>query len=73
MTKKMRQSGVQLSKGVGMKRLYVNNVVLAIVASILFMAGVRAAVELVYPDGTENLSKGKVAVVHAPGPVMAKR
>jgi hypothetical protein len=44
---------------------------LAVVASLLFMAGVRVAIEMTYPDGTENLSRGKIAVTSAQ--VVAKR
>jgi len=49
-----------------------NKIVVAVIASLLFMAGVRAAVEMTYPNGTENLSKGKIAVT-APATVLAKR
>ncbi len=59
-------------EGVGMDGIYRNKVVVAVVASLLFMAGVRVAVEMTYPDGTENLSKGKIAVVATPT-VVAKR
>ena len=50
-----------------------NKIVLAVVASLIFMAGVRVAVEMAYPDGTENLSNGKIAVVTMPGKQVAKR
>ena len=43
-----------------------NKILVAVIASLLFMAGVRVAVEMTYPDGTENLSKGKIAVVATP-------
>ncbi len=49
-----------------------NKIVVAVIASLLFMAGIRVAVEMTYPDGTENLSKGKIAVVATPT-VVAKR
>ncbi len=52
--------------------LYKNKILVAVIASLLLMAGVRAAVEMTYPDGTENLSKGKIAVVATPT-VVAKR
>ncbi len=56
-----------------MNGLNVNKIVMAVVASLIFMAGVRVAVEMAYPDGTENLSKGKIAVVTMPGKQVAKR
>ncbi len=58
--------------GVEMVGLYKNKILVAVIASLLLMAGVRAAVEMTYPDGTENLSKGKIAVVATPT-VVAKR
>lgn len=54
-----------------MNNFSMGKVALAVLASFLFMAGVRVAVELAYPDGTENLSKGKIAVTAAQ--VVAKR
>ena len=56
-----------------MNGLSMNKIVIAIVASFVFMAGVRVAVEMTYPDGTANLSKGKIAVVTLPGKQVAKR
>ncbi len=55
-----------------MERLDMNKIVVAVVASLLFMASVRVAVEMTYPNGTENLSKGKIAVT-SPATVFAKR
>jgi hypothetical protein len=59
--------------GVGMSGVFAKQIVLAVVASLIFMAGVRVAVETAYPDGTANLSKGKIAVVALPGKQVAKR
>jgi hypothetical protein len=56
-----------------MNGLSVNRIVVALVASFVFMAGVRVAVEMAYPDGTENLSKGKITVVATPNKQVAKR
>ncbi len=56
-----------------MNGLSMNKIVIAVVASFVFMAGVRVAVEMAYPDGTANLSKGKIAVVTLPGKQVAKR
>lgn len=59
--------------GVGMASSNVNKILVALIASIVFMAGVRMAIEMTYPQGTENLSKGKIAVVPTPGAIVAKR
>lgn len=56
-----------------MDGIHLNKIVMAVIASLVFMAGVRVAVEMAYPDGTENLSKGKIAVVATPGKQVAKR
>ena len=56
-----------------MNGLHMNRIVVAVIASFIFMAGVRVAVEMAYPDGTANLSKGKIAVVATPGKMVAKR
>ena len=56
-----------------MNGLSMNKIVIAVVASFVFMAGVRVAVEMTYPDGTANLSNGKIAVVTLPGKQVAKR
>jgi hypothetical protein len=56
-----------------MNGLSMNKIVIAVVASLVFMAGVRVAVEMAYPDGTANLSNGKIAVVTLPGKQVAKR
>ncbi len=50
-----------------------NKIVVALVASLIFMAGIRVAVEMAYPDGTANLSKGKITVVTTPNKQVAKR
>ncbi len=56
-----------------MSGLSTNKIVAAVIASFVFMAGVRVAVEMAYPDGTANLTKGKIAVVTLPGKQVAKR
>jgi hypothetical protein len=56
-----------------MSGLSINKIVIAVVASFIFMAGVRVAVEKAYPDGTANLANGKIAVVTLPGKQVAKR
>jgi len=58
-----------------MNGTYINRLVVAVIAGLVLMAGVRVAVEQLYPDGTENLSKGKITVIKvpAPGAVLANR
>jgi hypothetical protein len=56
-----------------MSGLSLNKIIIAVVASFVFMAGVRVAVEIAYPDGAANLSNGKIAVVTLPGKQVAKR
>jgi hypothetical protein len=56
-----------------MNSISLNKVIMALVASFVFMAGVRVAVEVAYPDGTANLSKGKISVVTMPNKQVAKR
>jgi hypothetical protein len=70
--KKIAPSPALIVKGSGMDVFYKNKILVAVIASLLFMAGVRVAIEMSYPDGTENLSKGKIAVVATPT-VVAKR
>jgi len=49
-----------------MKGFCINKVLVAVLASFFFMAGVRVAVNELYPDGKDNLSKGKIVVVPQP-------
>jgi hypothetical protein len=56
-----------------MNGISLNKTIVALIASFAFMAGVRVAVEMTYPDGTANLSNGKIAVVNLPGKQVAKR
>jgi hypothetical protein len=49
-----------------MGSLSASKIIVAIVASLLFMAAVHLAVQMYYPSGTENLSKGKISVVTTP-------
>jgi hypothetical protein len=56
-----------------MNTISLNKVILALVASFIFMAGVRVAVEMAYPDGTANLTKGKISVVTTSNKQVAKR
>jgi hypothetical protein len=56
-----------------MSGLSAKKVFVAVVASFVFMVGVRVAVEMAYPDGTANLANGKIAVVTMPGKQVAKR
>ncbi len=55
-----------------MDGFYRHKIVVAVVASLVLMVGVRVAVEMTYPTGTENLSKGRIAVTATPT-VVAKR
>jgi hypothetical protein len=56
-----------------MSGIFSKQIILAVIASLVFMAGVRVAVETAYPDGTANLANGKIAVVTLPGKQVAKR
>ncbi|MGO9486487.1 MAG: hypothetical protein ACLPX9_18235 [Rhodomicrobium sp.] len=56
-----------------MDGIHLSKIVVAVIVSLVFMDGVRVAVEMSYPDGTANLSNGKIAVVTMPGKQVAKR
>jgi cytochrome c len=45
-----------------MDSFYFNKIAGAVLSSLLLMAGLRAGIEMFYPKGTENLSKGKIVV-----------
>ena len=49
-----------------MRNFCTNKVLVAVLASFFFMAGVRVAVNEFYPDGKDNVSKGKIVVVPQP-------
>ncbi len=58
-----------------MNSLYFNKIAGAVLASLLLMAGLRTGIQIFYPKGDENLSKGKIVVVStqtaAPAPSAA--
>jgi cytochrome c len=45
-----------------------NKIAGAVLASLLLMVGLRTGIELFYPKGTENLSKGPLHIVNVPEP-----
>jgi hypothetical protein len=56
-----------------MGSLSASKVIVAIIASLLFMAAVHLAVQMYYPSGTENVSKGKISVITTPARQAANR
>ncbi len=46
-----------------MDSLYFNKIAGAVLASLLLMVGLRTGIEIFYPKGTANLSKGNIVVV----------
>jgi cytochrome c len=48
-----------------------NKIAGAVLASLLLMVGLRTGIELFYPKGTENLSKGPLHIVKVPDPSAA--
>src|SRR5579883_2631955 len=51
-----------------MDSFYYNKVAGAVLASLLLMVGLRTGINLFYPRGDENLSKGRIIVTSAPLP-----
>lgn len=47
---------------------YLNKVAMAVLASLLFVIGLRTAIDILYPTGRENLPKGKIPIIAAPAP-----
>ena len=55
-----------------MNGISLTKVMVAIVISFVFMAAVRGTVEMAYPDGNDNLAKGRIAIITVPGTTVAK-
>jgi cytochrome c len=51
-----------------MDSFYFNKVAGAVLGSLLLMVGLRTGIEMFYPKGTENLSKGKIVLTSTPIP-----
>jgi cytochrome c len=51
-----------------MDSLYFNKIAGAVLASLLLMVGLRTGIELFYPKGEDNLSKGRIVVTSATPP-----
>ncbi len=49
-----------------MDSFYFNKVAGAVLASLLLMVGLRTGIDMFYPKGDENLSKGTIVVTSAP-------
>jgi cytochrome c len=56
----------RFGKGVGMDSFVFNKIAGAVLGSLLVLVGLRVAIEKLYPEGTENLSKGKIVLTSAP-------
>src|SRR5579864_1313535 len=54
-----------------MDSFYLNKVAGAVLSSLLLMVGLRTGINLFYPKGDENLSKGHIVVTSAPLPSTA--
>jgi cytochrome c len=54
--------------GLAMDSFTFNKIAGAVLSSLLLMVGLRTGIELFYPKGDENLSKGQIVVASAPTP-----